>query len=144
MSFVSRTFSRCMAILLVCALVTASVPAYAGKALTPQTVHARILKRGIGNWVGVELQNGTAIVGRIVSADDESFGLQLHNDPAVTPVNYSDVVGLHTGISNGAFLTFLVVGIAGVATAAAVGFYEVHKHSQMPTMPNEPTGPVFP
>jgi hypothetical protein len=144
MNFVTRTFSRCMATLLVCALVTASVPAYAGKALTPETVHARILKRGIGNWVGVELQNGTAIVGRIVSADDESFGLQLHNDPAVTPVSYRDVVGLHTGISNGAFVSLMVVGIAGVATAAAIGFYEVHKHSQMPTLPGEPAGPVFP
>jgi len=136
-----------MAMLLVCALVTASVPAYAGKPLTPEKVHERILKRGIGNWVGVELQNGTAFAGRIVSADEESFGLQLHNDPAITPVRYSDVVGLHTGISNGAFLGVLIAGITGVATMAAVGFYEVHKHSQMPTLPTlpaEPSGPVFP
>lgn len=144
MNLVTRTISRCMAMLLVCALVLASVPAYAGKPLTPEQIHARILKRGIGNWVGVELLNGTAIVGRIVSADDESFGLQLQNDPAITPVRYSDVVGLHTGISHGAFLGIMIAGIAGVATAAAIGFYEVHKHSQMPTLPAEPTGPVFP
>jgi hypothetical protein len=133
-----------MAMLLACTLVTASVPAYAARPLTPEKVHERILKRGIGNWVGVELQTGTAFAGRIVSADEQSFGLQLHNDPAITPVRYSDVAGLHTGISNGAFVGVMVAGIAGVATMAAVGFYEVHKHSQMPTLPGEPAGPVFP
>jgi hypothetical protein len=144
MKLVARTISRCMAMLLVCSLVSVSVPAYAGKPLTPEKVHERILKRGIGNWVGVELQNGTAIVGRIVSADEESFGLQLHNDPGITQVQYSDVVDMQTGISKGAFWGIMVAGIAGVATMAAVGFYEVHKHSQMPTLPAEPTGPVFP
>ena len=144
MKLVTCTFSRCIAMLLMCAMVTASVPAYAGKPLTPEKVHERILKRGIGNWVGVELQNGTAFAGRIVSADEESFGLQLHNDPAITPVRYSDVVNLHMGLSNGAFVGLMVAGIAGVATMAAVGFYEVHKHSTMPTLPAEPSGPMFP
>ncbi len=130
--------------LLVCALVAASVPAEASKPLTPLTVHARILKRGIGNWVGVELINGTAIVGRIVSVDEESFGLQLHNDPAITPVRYSDVIGLHTGISNGAFWGFMIAGFAGVAAMAAIGIHEVHEHSQMPTLPGQPTEPLFP
>jgi len=133
-----------MAMVLVSALVTASVPAYAGRPLTPQKAHERILKRGIGNWVGVELQNGTAFAGRIVSADEESFGLQLHNDPAITQVRYSDVVNLHMGLSNGAFWGVMVAGIAGVATMAAVGFYEVHKHSAMPALSGEPAGPVFP
>ena len=86
MTFVTRTFSRGMAMLLMCALVAASAPFAEAKPLTQEKVHERILKRGIGNWVGVELQNGTAFAGRIVSADDESFGLQLHNDPAITPV----------------------------------------------------------
>ena len=144
MNLVTRTFSRCVSMLLVCALVIASVPAYAGNPLTPEKVHARILKRGIGNWVGIELQNGTAFVGRIVSANEKSFGLQLHNDPAVTPVRYSDVVELHTGISRGAFMGITIAGIAGVTTAAAIGFFEVHKHSQIPTLPGEPAGPVFP
>ena len=80
MSSITRTFSRGMAMLLVCALVAASAPVAQAKPLTADKVHERILKRGIGNWVGVELQNGTAFVGRIVSADDESFGLQLLPD----------------------------------------------------------------
>jgi hypothetical protein len=133
-----------MAMVLVWTLVTASVPAYAGKPLTPEKVHERILRRGIGNWVGVELQNGTAFAGRIVSAGDQSFGLQLHNDPGITSVRYSDVAGLHTGISSGAFWGVTIAGIAGVATMAAVGFYEVRKHTEMPTLPAEPTQPLFP
>jgi hypothetical protein len=127
--------------LLVCALLAVSAPVAQAKPLTPLQVHARILKRGIGNWVGVELQNGTAFAGRIVSADDQSFGLQLHNDPAITPVQYSDVVRLHTGVSNGVFWTFLAVGIGGAVAMTAVGIHELHTHDQMPALP---TQPVFP
>jgi len=130
--------------LVICALIAASAPVAEAKPLTPETVHARILKRGQGNWVGVELSNGTAVVGRIVSIDQGSFGLQLHNDPEVTPVLYSDVVDLHTGISRGAFTAIMIAGIGGVAAMAAVGFSMVHKNSQMATLPNQPTQPVFP
>ena len=144
MTFVTRTFSRGMAMLLMCALVAASAPVAEAKPLTPEKVHERILKRGIGNWVGVELQNGTAFVGRIVSADDESFGLQLHNDPAITPVHYGEVVEIHTGISRGGFWAFTIAGIAGVAAMAAIGIHEVHTHDQMPTSSNQPVQPVFP
>jgi hypothetical protein len=144
MALVTRTFSRSIATLLVGALVAVSSPVALARPLTPETVHARILKRGIGNWVGVELQNGTAIAGRIVSADNDSFGLQLHNDPAITPIRYSDVVALHTGISTGAFWGIMIAGFAGVAAMAAIGFHEVHEHSQMPTLPAQPAQPVFP
>jgi hypothetical protein len=102
----------------------------APKPLTPETVHARLLKHGVGNFVGVQLQSGVAFAGRVVSIDDQSFGLQLHNDPQVTAVFYSDVVQLNTGISRGAFWALMGIGIGGVAAMAAVGFYEVHKHSQ--------------
>jgi len=71
----------------------------------------------------------------------QSFGLQLHNDPAITPVQYSDVVRLHTGVSSGAFWTLLIVGFGGVAAMTAVGIHELHTHEQMPTLPSQP---VFP
>ena len=141
MGFLTRTLSRSTALVLVGALLAVSAPVASAKPITPLTVHARILKRGIGNWVGVELLNGTAIVGRIVSVDEDSFGLQLHNDPAITPVRYSDVVALHTGISTGAFWGILIAGIGGVAVMAAVGIHEVHAHDQIPVLP---TQPVFP
>ena len=85
MSLVTRSYTRAIAMLLVCALLASTAPFAQAKPLTPQTVHARILKQGTGNLVGVELENGTAIAGRIVSIGEESFGLQLHNDPGITP-----------------------------------------------------------
>jgi len=141
MTFVTRTFSRGMAMLLMCALVAASAPFAEAKPLTQEKVHERILKRGIGNWVGVELQNGTEFWGRIVSVDEQTFGLQLHNDPAVTPVRYSDVVGLHLGISHGAFWAFTAAGIASVAIFAVVAHHEL---SKQPTFPTQPSEPLFP
>src|SRR5271166_3841448 len=103
MKGITGALARSMALLLVL-LLAGMTPATAwAKQLTPQVVHTRIVKRGVGNWVGVELLNGTAFVGRIVSAGDDSFGMQLHNDPEITTVHYADVLNLHTGISNGAF-----------------------------------------
>ena len=138
MGFVTRTFSRSIAMVLVCALLALSAPVASAKSLTPITVHQRILKRGIGNWVGVELLNGTAFAGRIVSFDDDSFGLQLHNDPTVTSVRFADVVRLNTGVSSGAFWAIMIAGIGGVAAMAAIGLHEVHAHDQMPTLPAQP------
>jgi hypothetical protein len=91
-----------MAILLVCALLAPAMANAAPKPLTPETVHARILKRGVGNFVGVQLRSGVAFAGRIISIDDQSFSLQLHNDPQVTAVFYGDVAqtsGLSRGLS---------------------------------------------
>jgi hypothetical protein len=127
--------------LLVGVLLALSAPVSSAKPITPETVHARILKRGIGNWVGVELQNGTAFVGRIVSVDEESFGLQLHNDPAITPVRYSDVVCPRTGISHGALFAITAAGVGGVIVMALVAH---HEFSKQPTLPTQPTQPVFP
>jgi len=129
--------------LLVCVLLVVTAPKAEAKPLTAESVHTRIVKRGLGNWVGVELSNGTAIVGRITNIDQESFGLQLHNDPEVTPVLYSDVVDIHTGPSRGAFIGITVAGFAGVAAMAAVGFSMVHKNSQA-ALPTQPAQPVFP
>jgi len=142
MGFVTRTFSRSIAMVLVCALLALSAPVASAKSLTPITVHQRILKRGIGNWVGVELLNGTAFVGRIVSINEQSFGLQLHNDPAITPVRYSDVINLHTGVSNGAFWGILAAGIGGTVAFALIAHHEFE--SNKPTLPTQPAQPVFP
>jgi len=140
MGLVSRTISKCVGMLLICALLTPSMAIAAPKPLTPETVHARLLKAGLGNWAAVQLQNGT----EFGSIDDQTFSLQLHNDPEVTAVFYSDVVQLNAGISHRAFWTLVGVGFAGVGTMAAVGFYEVNKHSQLPTLPTLPSQPTFP
>ena len=136
MKTITGSLSKCIALLLVSLMAGMSPASAWARQLTPQVIHARILKRGVGNWLGVELLNGTAFVGRIVSVDDESFGMQLHNDPAITTVQYADVSNLHTGISNGAFWGIAVAGFGGVAAMAAIGFHMVHEHEQtLPTLP---------
>ena len=141
MSSITRTLSRCIAMLLLCAVVAASAPVASARQLTQEKIHARVVKQGMGNWVGVELANGTAFWGRIVSIDDQSVGLQLHNDPAITPVLYSNVVRLHTGITHGAFWAITAAGIGGVVALALVAHHEMAK---MPALPSEPTQAVFP
>jgi small nuclear ribonucleoprotein (snRNP)-like protein len=114
------------------------------KPLTPEVVHARILKRGMGYWVGVQLENGVAFSGRIVSVDENSFGLQLYGDPDVTPVAYDDVVYLETGTPPAAF--WAIAG-AMIATGVVVPLVMVHEMNQnklqMPTLPNQPVFPVY-
>jgi|SRR5580698_356209 hypothetical protein len=141
MSAISRSYIRLMTMLLACALLAASAPVASARPLTQEKIHARLVKQGMGNWVGVELANGTAFWGRIVSIDDQSFGLQLHNDPAITPVLYSDVVRLHTGVSRGALIACIAAGVGGVLVVALVAHHEMAK---MPTLPTQPTEPLFP
>lgn len=140
----TRTFTRLLAMLLVFSVGLLSAPFAEAKPLTPEKVRERILKQDLGSWIGVELQNGTVFGGRLVRVEPDSFGLQLHNDPGITPVLFSDVVCLHTGVSRGAFEAIAIAGVSGVVVAAIVGFGLVHRHSQMPTLPNQPTQPVFP
>jgi len=135
MRILASVYSRLISLFLIGALLMASAPVAQAAPITPIQVHARIAKRGVGNWVGVQLLNGTAFAGRIVSFDDDSFGLQLHNDPTVTSIRYADVVRLNTGVSSGAFWAIMIAGIGGVAAMAAIGLHEVHAHDQMPTLP---------
>jgi len=126
--------------LLVCALLLPSIAS--AKPLTPEAVHARLLKRGVGYWVGVQLQNGVEFSGRLVSIDEQSFGLQLYNDPEITPVFYSDVVDLRMGITRKGFWIITAAGFAAVATMAAVSIHEMNKNRLQ--LPTQPAQPVFP
>ncbi len=128
MSFLSRTSLRITAIMLACALLAPS--AALAKPLTPERVHARIVKAGLGNFAAVQLQSGVAFGGRIVSIDDQSFSMQLHNDPQVTAVFYSDVTQLNTGISRATFWTIAGIGVGAVVAGAVIGFHEIHEHEQ--------------
>jgi hypothetical protein len=131
--------SKFAAVILVSALLAPSM-AYA-KPLTAETVHARIVKRGIGNWACVQLQTGVAFTGRIVRIDDQSFGMQLHNDPAITPVLYSDVVDLRTGLSRGAFWAIAGAGIGGMVAMGLIAHHEFEANK--PQFPNVPSQPAF-
>ena len=112
--------------------------AYAkAKPLDAATVHARILKRGIGNPVGVEQSNGVELAGRIIAVNMDSFTLQLFNDPQPVTVNYADVVDMRTGPTRG-FWIFTAAGIGALAGLTIWGFVHVHNLQQQNQLPNMP------
>jgi hypothetical protein len=111
-----------------CALLAPTIAYASPKPLDPATARARIAKRGVGSWICIEEVNGVALVGRVVNIDEASVGLQLANYPEVTPVLYTDIARVRTGLSKGAFWTILGVGVGAVAVSAIVGFHEVHQN----------------
>lgn len=117
---------------------------FSPKPLAAEKVHARLLKRGLGNWVAVELENGIAFSGRIISIDENSFGLQLYGDPEVTPVNYSDVVDLQTGTPPAAFWVFIGVMAAAAVAMPVVAIHEMNSNKlQMPNLPTPAPAPIW-
>lgn len=121
-----------------------SVASLEHRPMTPDVVHARLLKRGLGNWVGLQLANGVVFCGSIISIDENSFGLQLYGDSGVTPVAYSDVVYLRTGLTGGekALIIALPVAIAGSGIGTII--YMRDNAPKIPSIPITPTQPVFP
>lgn len=131
---------KCAGVLSILALLTPSLAI--AKPLDPDTVRARIAKRGVGNWICVEERNGILLVGRITSVDERSFGLQLQNYPEITPVMYSDVIRVRTGLSGAGI--GIIIG-ATVAAAVITGVVMHHEfEANKPQLPTTPTSPVFP
>jgi hypothetical protein len=126
---------RVTSLWLACALLAPTLASARPKPLDPVTVHDRIVKRGVGNWICIEEANGIALVGRVVSVGDDSVGLQLENYPEVTTVFYRDIVGLRMGWSKKAFWTMMGVSLGASAALVAVG---IHEMSQ-----NKLPGPAF-
>lgn len=115
--------------------------AYAkAKPLDAVAVHARILKRGIDNPVGVEMNSGVELVGRIIAINTDSFTLQLFNDPQPVTIHYAEVVDLRTGPSHG-FWIVTAVGIGAVVGLSIWGFVHLHNVEQQNQIPNFPTQP---
>lgn len=111
------------------------------KPLDPVTVHKRVIKRGEGNWIAVEEFNGVDLFGKIIDIGNQSFTLQLHNDPQTTEVRYADVAYLRTGFTKGQKI-FMIGGIAAVAGFSIWGFVHVHNLENKPLTP--PSTPTFP
>lgn len=142
MNTLKRLLRFCAGMGSICALLAPSIVVAAPKPMGPETAHARVAKRGVGNWIYVEERNGVALVGRITSIDDQSFGLQLHNYPEITPVMYSDVIGLRTGLSRtGAFV--LIGATVGAAIITGVVLHHEYEANK-PQLPTTPTSPLFP
>lgn len=104
----------------------------APKPLDAATVHAKIEKRGLDRWVGVEINSGVALVGRIIGINADSFTLQLPNDPQPVTVNYADVIDLRTGPARGYWIfTGAAIGATvGFGIWAAVHFHHVEQQEQ--------------
>jgi hypothetical protein len=136
-------FSASVASLLILLFVAPPGAWAKSKPLDAATVHARILKRGIDNPVGVEMNNGVELVGRIIAINPDSFTLQLFNDPQPVTVVYASVIDLRTGPSRG-FWIATGVGIAAVTGLAIWGFVHVHNLQQEDSIPNMPTLPSTP
>ena len=134
---------RAVAALLIAALLTPSFAHASPKPLDPGTVHVKVLKRGVGNLIAVQLADGIQLYGRILEVGDHSFSMQLHNDPQPTEIFYTDVAYLTTGFTTGQKI-FLIGGLAGTAGFAAWGFIHIHNLENKPLVPPTPPSPPIP
>ncbi len=133
-----RALSKGIAIALVCSLLGSSA-AYATP-VNPETIHRKIVERGVGNWVCVEQANGILLIGRVTNIDEQSFGMQLESYPEITTIHYADVVKLrNAGISGKSAALFAVAGIGGVVAIALIAHHEMNNFKN-----NEPTLPPMP
>jgi hypothetical protein len=134
---VARFAQRVVAALLIAALLTPTFAHAAPKPLDPGTVHVKVLKRGVGNFIAVQLADGIQLFGRIIEVDDHSFFMQLHNDPQPTEIFYTDVAYLRTGFS-ASQKAIMIGGIAAVAGFSIWGFVHIHNLENKP-LPPPPT-----
>jgi hypothetical protein len=130
---------RATAVALICVL---SMPAAnaAPKTVNPETIHREIVQRGVGKWICVDLKNGTALVGRIASLDEQSFGMQLDNYPEVTTIAYADVLRVRSvGLGGKGLAIVIGAGVVSTVAAALIANHEMNnfKNSQ-PTLPTMP------
>jgi hypothetical protein len=72
-------------------VVLTSAANAAPKNVDPATIQRKVVERGAGRSICADIPNGTAVVGRIASISELSFGMQLDNDPDVTTISYADV-----------------------------------------------------
>jgi len=130
---------RATAVALIWALLMPAANA-APKTVNPETIHREIVQRGASKWICVDLKNGTALVGRIASIDEQSFGMQLDNYPDVTTIAYADVRRVRSVGMGGKGLAIVIgAGVAGTVAAALIASHEMNNFKN-----NQPTLPTLP
>jgi hypothetical protein len=122
------------ALVAICLLLVPNLSLAEPKPLDPGTVHVRVMKRGVNNWIALQEFDGVQLFGRIIAIGDRSFTLQLHNDPQTTEISYTDVAYLRTGFTAGQ-KALMISGIAAVAGFAAYGFIHIHNLENKPLTP---------
>jgi len=133
LGFRGRFSSPIASLLIVLLLIPANALAKA-KPLDAATVHVRVVKRGIGNIIGVEENTGVILEGRILAIDANSFTMQLFNDPEPVTVIYADVTDMRTGPTRG-FWIAMGAGMGVAAGMAIYGFVHVHNLQQQNQLP---------
>lgn len=132
-----RKLCQFTASLVISAMLTPTIALANPKPLDPGTVHVKILKRGVGNFIAIQEFNGIQIWGRILDIGDHTVILQLHNDPQTTEVFYTDIAYLRTGFTTGQKI-FMFAGIGAVAGSAIYGFVHIHNLENKPLVPPTP------
>jgi len=128
---VVRKLSRLPAIILIGTILSANV-AWASKPLDAASAKLKIQKLGLDHYVRIYEGNGIQLHGRILAVNDQSFQVQLWNQPQPVDIRYDQVTQLdNLGWSKGK-VAFLVVGIAAVAGFATYGFVHVHDLANKP------------
>ena len=131
---------KCVSIASICVLLAPSEAL--AKPMSADQARAKIVKRGVGTWVGVEQRDGLLLVGRIAAIHQDSFGMQLENYPDITPVMYGDVRKLHFGLSNTGMCAIIVGSTLAIVAATIVAHHEFEANkAQLPTPPPPPPFP---
>lgn len=138
-----RTLLKIVAVVLSAVLAAPSVAVASPRKSSPEAIHSKILKRGVGSWVCVEEANGIVLLGRISNIDVVSFGIQLENYPEITVVNYSDVVRVRSMGITGKGAIALIGGAAAAAVITALVMHHEYEQNK-PTMPTNPSLPSLP
>jgi len=133
-AFSSRFFAL-VSSLLIALLVVPQQALAAPKPLNPITVHDRVVKRGLNQWVAVEENNGVVLAGRILAINPDTFTLQLPNDPEPVTIAYADVIRIESGPSRG-FWLWTGVGLGAAAGFAIWGVVHMHNFEQEHQLPN--------
>jgi hypothetical protein len=138
-----RILSRTVAVALIAAMLP-FVASASPKPVNPETIHRKIVERGTGKWVCVDMKNGTAVVGRIASIGEQSFGIQLDNYPEPTMIPYADVERVRAAGASGKVLAItLGAGIAGTIAVALIAQHEMNNFkNNQPTLPPLPPFPA--
>lgn len=134
------TFGRAVNRSLAVALIASMLPFAASaspKPVNPETIHRKVVQRGEGKWVRVEMKNGTEIVGRIASLEEQAFGVQPENYAEPAMIAYADVRHVKNAVPKGKMLA-LAFGVAG---AGAATMMLVAQHQMNAMMAGQPTAP---
>lgn len=122
----SRTATLLFVTVFLCQRVALAIP-------TPDAASAKqqIAARGVGKGVKVHESDGSVLRGRIVSLNDDSFGIQVGSKPPMD-VAFANVRAVDgPGLSGGAKIALGVgIGVAVSATAVAIFISHALSHWQ--------------